>query len=62
MITFHYPLHHLHAPAHEFFRGERVPCFEKPARADYVEARLTERGHAQPAQPAPPADHENGVS
>jgi acetoin utilization deacetylase AcuC-like enzyme len=23
-----------------------VPCFEKPARADYVEARLTERGHA----------------
>lgn len=46
MITFHNPLHHLHAPVHEFFRGERVPCFEKPARADYVEARLTERGHA----------------
>ncbi|WP_119966189.1 histone deacetylase family protein [Simplicispira lacusdiani] len=45
MITFHNPLHHLHAPVHEFFRGERVPCFEKPARADYVEARLTERGH-----------------
>jgi len=46
MITFHNPLHHLHAPTHEFFRGERVPCFEKPARADYVETRLTERGHA----------------
>ena len=46
MITFHNPLHHLHAPVHEFFRGERVPCFEKPARADYVEARLTERGSA----------------
>ena len=46
MITFHNPLHHLHAPVHEFFRGERVPCFEKPARADYVEARLTERSHA----------------
>ena len=46
MITFHNPLHHLHAPVHEFFRGERVPCFEKPARADYVESRLTERGHA----------------
>jgi acetoin utilization deacetylase AcuC-like enzyme len=46
MITFHNPLHHLHAPVHEFFRGERVPCFEKPARADYVEARLSERGHA----------------
>ena len=28
------------------FRGDRVPCFEKPARADYVETRLTERGHA----------------
>ena len=46
MITFHNPLHHLHAPVHEFFRGERVPCFEKPARADFVEARLTERGQA----------------
>ncbi len=46
MITFHNPLHHLHAPVHEFYRGERVPCFEKPVRADYVEARLTERGHA----------------
>ncbi|MCO5111527.1 MAG: histone deacetylase family protein [Burkholderiaceae bacterium] len=46
MITFHNPLHHLHAPAYEFFRGDRVPCFEKPARADYVETRLTERGHA----------------
>ena len=45
MITFHNPLHHLHAPVHEFYRGERVPCFEKPARADYVESRLTERGH-----------------
>ncbi|HRA13719.1 MAG TPA: histone deacetylase family protein, partial [Giesbergeria sp.] len=46
MITFHNPLHHLHAPAYEFFRGDRVPCFEKPARADYVETRLTEQGHA----------------
>ena len=46
MITFHNPLHHLHAPAYEFFRGERVPCFEKPARVDYVETRLTEQGHA----------------
>src|SRR5574343_1416535 len=46
MICFHTPMHHLPAPVHEFFRGERVPCFEKPARADYVESRLTERGHA----------------
>ncbi|MDP2770011.1 MAG: histone deacetylase family protein, partial [Giesbergeria sp.] len=57
MITFHNPLHHLHAPAYEFFRGDRVPCFEKPARADYVETRLTERGHAllAPDQDCTPA-------
>ena len=45
MITFHNPLHQGHAPVHEFFRGERVPCFEKPARVDYVEAALQARGH-----------------
>ncbi|WCM91060.1 histone deacetylase family protein [Acidovorax sp. NCPPB 2350] len=45
MIVFHNPLHRSHAPAHEFFRGERVPCFEKPDRADYVEARLKQQGH-----------------
>jgi len=45
MIAFHNPLHHGHSPAHEFFRGERVPCFEKPARADFVQASLTARGH-----------------
>ena len=46
MITFHNPLHQGHAPVHEFFRGERVPCFEKPARVDYVEEALRLRGHA----------------
>ena len=46
MITFHNPLHQGHAPAHEFFRGERVPCFEKPARVDYVEEALRARGHS----------------
>jgi len=45
MITFHNPLHQGHAPVHEFFRGERVPCFEKPARVDYVEEALRARGH-----------------
>lgn len=45
MIAFHNPLHHRHAPVHEFFRGERVPCFEKPDRAQYVEDALRERGH-----------------
>lgn len=45
MITFHNPFHQGHAPVHEFFRGERVPCFEKPARVDYVEEALRARGH-----------------
>lgn len=49
MITFNNPLHQGHAPIHEFFRGERVPCFEKPARVDYVEAALRQRGHAMRA-------------
>ena len=45
MISFHNPLHYLHAPAHEFFRGNRVDCFEKPARADYVEQALRQAGY-----------------
>lgn len=35
----------LHAPEYEFFRGERVPCFENPSRADYVRAALLAHGH-----------------
>lgn len=46
MLSFYNPLHQGHAPVHEFFRGERVPCFEKPARADYVHEALRARGHA----------------
>lgn len=45
MITFYSPDHLAHAPQFEIFRGERVPCFETPARAGYVHARLAERGH-----------------
>ncbi|SEA55008.1 histone deacetylase family protein [Acidovorax soli] len=45
MLAFHNPLHRGHAPVHEFFRGERVPCFENPTRADYVESSLRARGH-----------------
>ena len=45
MITFFNDHHHAHAPQFEFFRGERVPCFETPARADHVQAALTARGH-----------------
>ena len=45
MIVYHNPLHAGHAPAFEFFRGERVPCFESPGRAAYVLAALAARGH-----------------
>ena len=36
--------HRVHRGEFEFFRGELVPCFEKPARADFVLAALVERG------------------
>jgi acetoin utilization deacetylase AcuC-like enzyme len=45
MIVVHSPRHALHAPAHEFFRGELVPCFETPARAEIVCRELAARGH-----------------
>jgi acetoin utilization deacetylase AcuC-like enzyme len=45
MIAFFTPQHNLHAPEYEFFRGERVACFESPARADFVWAELVARGH-----------------
>ncbi|MFN3375747.1 MAG: histone deacetylase family protein [Burkholderiaceae bacterium] len=44
MLVFYDPLHRGHAPTHEFFRGERVPCFEKPERIDYVMEQLRARG------------------
>ena len=45
MITFFSELHVQHAPQHEFFRGERVPCFESPTRARFVQQQLVARGH-----------------
>jgi acetoin utilization deacetylase AcuC-like enzyme len=45
MITFFSDQHALHAPEYEFFRGERVPCFESPARVHFVRDELTARGH-----------------
>ena len=45
MISYFNPLHREHAPAQEFFRGERVACFETPARVDYVEQALRLHGH-----------------
>jgi acetoin utilization deacetylase AcuC-like enzyme len=45
MITYFTAKHHLHAPEYEFFRGERVACFESPSRADFVQQELVKRGH-----------------
>jgi acetoin utilization deacetylase AcuC-like enzyme len=46
MISFFTDSHALHAPEVEFYRGQRVPCFEMPARATYVREQLLARGHA----------------
>ncbi len=43
MITFYNPLHTLHQGKFEMFRGQLVPCFEVPARADYVLAEIHRR-------------------
>jgi acetoin utilization deacetylase AcuC-like enzyme len=45
MRTVFTPHHALHAPATEFFRGERVPCFEKVERARSVHEALVRSGH-----------------
>src|SRR5947209_1206924 len=45
MITFFSPLHARHEPQYEFYRGERVPCFETPQRAAFVIQELRARGH-----------------
>ncbi|MEM7360190.1 MAG: histone deacetylase family protein [Pseudomonadota bacterium] len=37
--------HQGHAPQHEFFRGERVPCFESPSRLEIVQEKLQQQGH-----------------
>ena len=56
MIVFYSPLHERHAPAEEFFRGKKVPCFETPARATLVRDALVARGHElrEPAHDAAP--------
>ena len=44
--------HAAHAPQFEFFRGERVACFETPSRAEFVRAALLAGGRVltEPAQ------------
>lgn len=45
MITFYSLLHERHAPEYEFYRGERVACFESSLRVEYVHRELIARGH-----------------
>ncbi|HEV7814714.1 MAG TPA: histone deacetylase family protein [Janthinobacterium sp.] len=43
MLTFYNELHGQHRGRFEIFRGEMVPCFETPERADAVVAELSRR-------------------
>ncbi|WLI88972.1 histone deacetylase family protein [Massilia sp. R2A-15] len=44
MLAFYNEHHAQHRGQHEMFRGELVPCFEKPERADMVVAEFARRG------------------
>ncbi|RYF36807.1 MAG: histone deacetylase family protein, partial [Comamonadaceae bacterium] len=44
MLTIYNHQHALHQGRFEMFRGELVPCFEVPARADHVLRELRRRG------------------
>lgn len=46
MRVFHSPLHARHDGGVELHRGQLVPCFEMPARADYIARALRDVGHA----------------
>lgn len=43
LLTFFNEQHGLHVPRVEMYRGQLVPCFEKPQRADFVLAELQRR-------------------
>jgi len=45
MLSFFSLTHAEHAPSHEFFRGQLVPCHETPARAEQVRQALQAAGH-----------------
>ena len=44
MKTIYNAAHFLHRAEHEFFRGEKVPAFEKPERVDWVLAAVQKAG------------------
>lgn len=45
MQIVHSPLHARHSGGYELHRGELVPCYEKPERADYIREALVDAGH-----------------
>ena len=51
MLTFYNEHHAQHRGKFEMFRGELVPCFEKPERADMVLAEFERRGLGQVVTP-----------
>lgn len=51
MKTFYNPLHAQHQGKLEMFRGQLVPCFEVPARADYVLAEWQRRSLGEVCSP-----------
>lgn len=62
VISFYSSAHALHAPATEFFRGERVPCFESPARAQFVHTALVAAGTRSAFCATRPPGHDAGVA
>ncbi|OUM00224.1 histone deacetylase family protein [Variovorax sp. JS1663] len=54
MRTVYNAQHVLHQGKVEMFRGELVPCFEVPSRADYVLAALKRRGLGPVEEPREP--------
>jgi len=51
VLTFYNEHHALHHGRYEMFRGDLVPCFEKPERADMVLAEFERRGLGQVVTP-----------
>ncbi len=56
MKTIYNAAHSLHRAEHEFFRGEKVPAFEKPERADWVLAAIHEAAFGEVIAPMPHDD------
>lgn len=57
MKTIYNAAHSLHRAGHEFFRGEKVPAFEKPERADWVLTAVQEHGLGEVLAPTVHSDN-----